>query len=270
LNRWQCTALYTSPRYYGLLARDDSGLGMPSVRMAVSTTSSLSAAVAKDFFQRYDLPLIQALGVIELGLVAANFENPLRYWHSVGKPAGRMQMRIVNPDADGCGELAVSGPGVFDAYAAPWVPREEVLVAGWFHTGDIARQDADGRFYLLSRKTSVINRAGQKIFPEEVEAILNQHPQVLESRVFGRPHPRHGAVVEAEVVLASPSSAALENIREYCRRQLAGHKIPAQIHTVTQLPKTAVTGKIRRQAWPVLAGAGLIDACELILSFTSG
>ena len=280
LNRWKCTVLYASPRYYGMLARDDSGLGMPSVRMAVSTTSALSEDVAKDFLRRFDRPLIQALGVIELGLVAANFQHPLRHWRSIGQPAGQMQMRIVNPDADGCGELAVAGPGIFDAYAAPWVPQSQVLNNGWFHTGDIARQDAEGRFYLLSRKTSVINRAGQKIFPEEVEGIINQHPQVLESRVFGRPHARLGEVVEAEVVLAG-ADAELEDIREYCRRQLAGHKIPAQLHVVKELPKTAVTGKLRRETRPIILatpfeaakfvmGAGFLDACELIFSFTSG
>jgi long-chain acyl-CoA synthetase len=280
LNRWKCTGLYTSPRYYGMLARDDSGLGMASVRLAVSTTSSLAENVAKDFLRRFNLPLVQALGVIELGLVAANFQNPIRHWHSVGRPAGRMQLRIVNPDADGCGELEVSGPGIFDAYAAPWVPREQVLVNGWFQTGDIVRQDAAGRFYLLSRKTSIINRAGQKIFPEEVETIINQHPQVLESRVFGRPHARLGEVVEAEVVFAG-ADASPEDIREHCRRQLAGHKIPAQIHAVTELPKTAVTGKIlrgarqtitatRSGAAKIVMGAGFLDTCELIFSFTSG
>ena len=79
------------------------------------------------------------LGVIELGLVSLNTDDPRGRWNSVGHPAGDFRVRIYNPDADGCGEVAVAGPGIFDAYVAPWVPRDQVLRDGWFFTGDIGR-----------------------------------------------------------------------------------------------------------------------------------
>lgn len=248
LNHRQGTVLYAAPRYFGMLARDDSGIQMPSVRLAISTTSALPEDVARDFHRRFKLPLIPALGVIELGLVAINFKAPLKRWNSVGQPAGDFRVCIAGPDADGGGELAVAGPGILDAYVAPWIPREQILRDGWFYTGDIARRDAAGHIYLVGRKTSVINRAGQKIFPEEVETVLNRHPDVRESHVFSRQDPRLGEVVEAELVLER-DDANLDDIREFCRTHLAAFKIPSRINIVPELSRTAVTGKIRR--WPL-------------------
>jgi long-chain acyl-CoA synthetase len=247
VKRWKGTVLYAAPFHYAMLARDASGVRIPSVRCAISTTCALPQAVADDFFQRFNLPLVQGLGVIELGLVALNTAAPREHWASVGRVAGDFRVRIVNPDADGCGELAVAGPGLFDAYVAPWVPREEVLHDGWFFTGDIARLAEDGFLYLLSRKTAVINLAGRKVFPEEIEAVLNRHPSVRESRVVGRPHPHLGEVVEAEIVLSSPD-AKLDSLPAFCREHLAGYKIPTRFTRVAALPRTPVTGKIRRAA----------------------
>jgi long-chain acyl-CoA synthetase len=158
-----------------------------------------------------------------------------------------MKVRIVNPDAAGVGEVAVSGPGIFDAYAAPWLPRDQVLRDGWFLTGDLGRMDAAGYLFLLSRKTAVINLAGRKVFPEEIEAVLDRHPAVRESRVSGRSHPHLGEVVEAELVLAQPD-ANLDTIREYCREHLASYKIPTRFSVVAVLPRTPITGKILRAA----------------------
>ena len=154
-------------------------------------------------------------------------------------------MRLVHPDENGCGELVVAGPGMFDAYTVPWIPRDQVLSDGWFHTGDIARIDPDGFVFLLSRQIAVINLAGRKVFPEEIEAVLNRHPAVRESRVYGRSHPHLGEVVEAELVLA-PDGASLDSVREFCRVHLASYKIPTRFTVVSALPRTPVTGKIRR------------------------
>ena len=247
INRWKGTVLYAAPFHFAMLARDNSNLQISSVRLAVSTTCALPQDTSADFQKRFGIPLAQALGVIELGLVALNTEDPRARWNSVGKPAGDLQVRIVNPDENGCGELAVSGPGVFDAYVAPWIPREQVLRDGWFFTGDIGRFDADGFLFLLSRKTAVINLAGRKVFPEEIEAVLNRHPSVCESRVYGKPHPHLGEVVEAELVLAQPE-AGIDPIRQYCREHLASYKVPMRYIIVAALPRTAVTGKIRRAA----------------------
>lgn len=245
-NRWRASVLYASPFHYALLARDRSDLALPSVRLAVSTTCALPEDVAEDFVRRFGLPLVQALGLIELGLVSLNSDDPRGRWNSVGRPLKPHRVRIVAPEADGVGEVAIAGPGFFDAYAAPWLPRESVLRDGWFHTGDLGWLDADGFLFLVGRKAAVINLAGRKVFPEEIETVLNRHPAVLESRVFGRRHAHLGEVVEAEVVLAQPHPEA-EALRDYCREHLAPYKVPTRLHVVSRLPRTTATGKIRRE-----------------------
>ena len=245
VNRWHGTILYAAPFHYALLARDTSEVRLDSVRLAVSTTCALTQDVAEDFYKRFDRPLVQALGIIELGLVTLNIDDPLGRWNSVGRPASGQRIKINAPDENGCGELSVAGAGFFDAYVAPWLSRETIAPDGWFHTGDIARLDEDGFLFLISRKNAVINLAGRKVFPEEIEAVLDRHPAVHESRVFARAHPHLGEIVEADLVL-NQFDADLDSLRTFCRAHLADYKIPVRFNRVNALPRTAVTGKIRR------------------------
>lgn len=244
-NRWQGTVLYAAPFHYSMLARDSSGLKLPSVRLAVSTTCSLTQEVSVNFRQRFGLPLSQALGVIELGLVCVNVDDPVTRWDSVGRSLSNYAVNIRNADSDGYGEVVVSGPGIFDAYANPWTSRDQSMPDGWFATGDIARMDSQGYLFLAGRKTAVINLAGRKVFPEEIESVLNCHPAVCESHVYGSAHPHLGEVVEAEVVLREPIATAL--LRDFCRGRLSADKVPSHFQIVTFIPKTVVTGKICRQ-----------------------
>jgi long-chain acyl-CoA synthetase len=244
VNRWRGTVLYAAPFHYALLARDNSDAKISSVRLAVSTTCSLPQDVAENFHQRFGLRLTPALGVIELGLVCVN-DNPAARADSVGRPQPDYAVHIRNPDSDGYGEIVFAGPGFFDAYDNPWTPREQLMPDGWFATGDIGRVDAQGYLFLAGRKVAVINLAGRKVFPEEIETVLNRHPDVRESRVFGATHPHLGETVEAEIVLNAPD-AGLDSVRAFCREQLASYKIPTRFTVVNALPRTPVTGKIRR------------------------
>ena len=244
-NRWQGTVLYAAPFHYSMLARDSSGLKLPSVRLAVSTTCPLPEEAAEGFSRRFGLPLSQALGVIELGLVCVNVDDPVNRWNSVGRPLSKYAVNIRDSDRDGFGEVVVSGPGIFDAYANPWTSRDQVMPDGWFATGDIGRVDAQGYLFLAGRKTAVINLAGRKVFPEEIESVLNRHPSVSESRVYGSAHPHLGEVVEAEVVLREAITTSA--LRDFCRAHLSADKVPSQYHVVKLIPKTAVNGKICRQ-----------------------
>ena len=245
VNRWRGTVLYAAPFHYAMLARDKSPARLDSVRLAIATTCALPKDVALDFHKRFGLPLVQALGIIELGLVSLNTDDPCGRWNSVGRPLSSLQVKIIAPDENGCGELSVAGPGFFDAYVVPWLPRQTLSPDGWFHTGDLARLDAEGFLFLISRKNAVINLAGRKVFPEEIEAVLNQHPDVGESMVYARAHPHLGEIVEADLVLNKPA-ADLDAIRAFCRARLADYKIPLNFHRVSDLPRTAATGKIRR------------------------
>ena len=244
-HRWTGTVLYAAPFHYSILARDTSGIRLPSLRLAVSTTCSLTHEVALNFERRFGLPLSQALGVIELGLVCANVDDPVARWDSVGRPLPKYAVNIRDAEADGYGDVVVSGPGFFDAYTNPWTNRDQAALDGWFATGDVGRMDSEGYLFLAGRKTAVINLAGRKVFPEEIESVLNRHPAVTESRVYGSAHPHLGEVVEAEVVLREPT--AISVLRDFCRGRLSADKVPSHFHVVKFIPKTVVTGKISRQ-----------------------
>ncbi len=253
INHWQGTVLYAAPFHYAMLARDKSEMKFPSVRLAVSTTCALPQDVAEDFFKRFGLPLTQALGLIELGLPCINVDDAADRWNSVGRAQPDYSVHIRNPDGDGFGEVVISGPGFFDAYDNPWTPREQLMPDGWFVTGDIGRIDKEGYLFLVGRKAAAINVAGRKVFAEEIETVLNRHPAVRESRVFGVAHPHLGETVEAEVVLHGKITP--DALRDFCRAHLSSEKIPSRISIVQNIPRTAVTGKIRRQPAPVTTAA---------------
>jgi long-chain acyl-CoA synthetase len=243
--------LYGAPFHHAQLAAEPSGLPWPTLRLAVSTAASLQAATAQAFQKRFAVPLSQALGIIEVGLPLLNVDAPDDKPESVGKPqpdfAAELRDESGQPVAvNAVGELLIRGPGMFDAYLSPWRLREDVLVDGWFCTGDLAVCDCDGDLTVVGRTHSVINVAGMKCFPEEIETVLGGHPDVKSARVVGRSHPKFGAVPFAEVVARDPANPpSVSSILAHCRNALARYKIPVDFHFVESLPRTA-SGKIRR------------------------
>jgi long-chain acyl-CoA synthetase len=152
----------------------------------------------------------------------------------------------MKPVANGeSGELAVRGPGMFAGYLNPKLERDAVLCNGWFMTGDLAHRGTTGLITIDGRSKSVINVAGHKVFPEDVAAVLEQHPAVLRSRVTTRPHPRLGEIVHAEVQLREANApVATEDILAFCRRRLSSYKAPASIDLVAEISMTP-SGKVR-------------------------
>jgi long-chain acyl-CoA synthetase len=235
------TVLYGAPFHHALLAGEESGRAWPTLRLAVSTAAALPAATADAFLARYGLPLTQGLGVIEVGLPLLNLNAAREKPGSIGRPLPDFAARLGDD-----GALFLRGPGMFDAYLHPWRPRAEVLEDGWFHTGDLARVDDDGDYFLQGRASSVINVAGLKCFPEEIETVLAQCDGVKLARVSGRPHPKVGAVPLAEIVPADPAAPPkVSALIGHCRAQLARYKIPVEFRFVESLPLTA-SGKIKR------------------------
>ncbi|KEO82624.1 class I adenylate-forming enzyme family protein [Tumebacillus flagellatus] len=171
---------------------------------------------------------------------------------SVGVPMFHNEVRIVDNEgrdlpAGETGELWIQGPHVFSGY---WNKPEvfaETLVDGWLRTGDLARRDADGCYYIVGRKKDMIITGGENVYPLEVEHILEQHPSISEVAVVGLPDPKWGEVVTAVVVLAPGAAANGELFKEYCGGKLAGYKIPKRWEFVRELPKTSV-GKIDKKA----------------------
>ena len=244
------TVIYGSPFHYSLLAADKGDFSWPGLRLAVSTAAPLTATVAEGFAARFGKPLVQGLGIIEIGLPLLNTGGAEDAPTAVGRPLPAFDVELRNeegiPVAVGnIGELWIKGPGMFDAYLSPWQPAEEVCVNGWFPTGDLAETDAAGRVFIRGRKKSVINVSGMKVFPEEVEVVLERHPAVACCRVFAIPHPVLGMVPAAEIVAQSGTQPVPREIMAWCRKSLSAFKVPVRIRLVDALAMTP-SGKIRR------------------------
>lgn len=239
----EATVFYGSPFQSALLAAETSKRPWPALRLAVSTAAPLSRPVTQAFQLRYGQPLVQALGIIEMGLPFLNLKHAANKPLAVGAPDD-FEVKLAGGGEEG--ELLLRGPGMFDAYLVPWRRRSEVMQGGWFATGDLARRDPDGTIHLVGRLKSVINVGGSKCFPEEIENILQTHPEVVEVRVYGMSHPHWGELPVAQVVAQNPKDppAAAELIA-FCRQRLASYKIPVRFEWEVVLPRTA-SGKMVR------------------------
>jgi len=253
--RERATLLYASPFHHHLLSKDPSGIALPDVRLAISTAEGLRADVAARFRERFGIALSQALGVIEVGLPVINLADAATKPTALGRPLpaydvwlrGEDGSRLEGPGGpERTGEICIRGPGMFDAYLAPWTPARGVLEPDGFRTGDQGWFDADGALFLAGRRHNRINMAGMKFFAEEVEAVLARHPAVRECRVFARAHPQIGEIPVAEIVLADPAQQPRKSeLIAHCRAELPTYKIPRELRFVAELERT-VTGKVKR------------------------
>ncbi len=247
----QATFLYVTPMHIRMLTSERSGRTLPpSLQRVMSVSSRLDPQAAQDFQARYQVPVSQGFGIIEVGLPIMNIAEAAEHPEAIGRPVRGFEATIVNeamksvPETE-TGQLALRGPGMFSGYLNPPRLREEVLHDGWFLTGDLAHRDSGGRIVLDGRTSSVIHIAGHKVFPEEIAGVLDQHPAVLRSRVFSRPHPQFGEAICAEIQLRNGSSPdTSEEILTFCRRQLSSHKVPTSLEFVAEISMTT-SGKVR-------------------------
>jgi acyl-coenzyme A synthetase/AMP-(fatty) acid ligase len=246
------TFAYGSPWHIRRLAELPAGHDLPStLQRVVSTTTALDATAAADFRRRHGIGVRQGLGIIEVGLpflsAGIDGERP----GELGLPLPDFRVDLLDENGalttGGPGELAIAGPGLFDAYLTPWRPRDTVLHHGAFRTGDRAERMPDGGIRLLGRIKDVINVGGVKVFPLEVESVLSAHPWVALSRVRSAPEVRLGEQVHAEVQLKSDHDPAAvhEALSLWCEERLAPLKRPAAYTVVAHLAMTA-SGKVIR------------------------
>lgn len=169
---------------------------------------------------------------------------------SVGKPQLFVDVRIKDAQgrdvADGePGELLVRGPAVTPGYWELPAVTAEALEKGWLHTGDVARRDEDGYYYIVDRLKDMYISGGENVYPAEIEHVLHTHPAVLEAAVIGVPDERWGEVGKAVVVLNAAGDVSEPVLLELCRRELAGFKVPKSIVFVAALPRNAA-GKVSK------------------------
>ena len=230
------------------------GLDFSPLWACISGSAPLPQEVRDRFEAITGCPIMEGYGLTEAGPVT--HLNPYyreRPPGSIGLPFPSTQAKIMDAKAGDrelppgeVGELAVRGPQVMSGY---WQNPEEtalVLRDGWLFTGDLAKMDEKGYFYIIDRKKDLIIDGGFKIYPREVEEVLYQHPEVLEAVAYGVPDPYRGELVKAVIVPRPGTNLTVEEILEYCRPRLAEYKVPKIVEFRTDLPKSMV-GKVLRR-----------------------
>jgi long-chain acyl-CoA synthetase len=230
-------------------------IDLTSVKFCFSGSAPLPKDVGERFEAMTGATIAEGFGLTEASPVT--HVNPLkgaRKPGSVGIPLGGTDARIVDVEtgtvqqqAGRDGELVVKGPQVMKGYWNRAEATNEVTREGWLYTGDIARMDADGYFFIVGRKKDMIIVSGYNVYPDEVDAVLMAHPAVLEAATIGVPDERRGETVKSFVVLADGQTATADELIEYCRKELAAYKIPREIEFRAELPKSAMLKVLRRE-----------------------
>jgi long-chain acyl-CoA synthetase len=227
---------------------------LATVKACISGSAPLMRETKEKFEALSGGKLVEGYGLSEAP--TATHCNPLygeTRTGSIGLPFPDVDCRIVSLD-DGVtvlptgeiGELVIKGPQVMKGYHNMPTETENTLRDGWLYTGDIARVDEDGYFYIVDRKKELIKPGGYQVWPREVEEVIMKHPKVLEVGVAGIPDPYRGETVKAWVVLKPGETVTVDDIREWCKKELAAFKVPTEVEFRTELPKTTV-GKILRR-----------------------
>jgi long-chain acyl-CoA synthetase len=249
-NRHRGTMLYASPIQIRLLANDSGIEKMPSLKKVISTSAGISLDVCHAFKKRFDKDVSQAYGIIEIGLPMINLKKSAAFPDAVGYAVPGYTIEILDDayhplPVGAIGHLGIKGPGMFDAYLFPAKMRSDILVNGYFLTADYASKAEDGLIKIEGRMKSVINVSGIKVFPEEVEAVLEEIPAIKLARISSSPHPLMGQIIEGELVLHEGKTIDIEEVLLYCRKRLSSFKAPQRLKIVSSLALTN-TGKIVR------------------------
>lgn len=227
---------------------------LSSIKACVSGGAPLPLEVAKQFEAISGARLVEGYGLSETSPVThANPVHGQRKEGSIGIPMPDTDAKIVDPESKKTlpvgeiGELAVKGPQVMQGY---WNMEKEtaaILKDGWLYTGDIARMDEDGYFYIVDRKKDMIIAGGFNIFPREIEEVLFKHPKILEAAVIGAEDEYRGETVKAFIVCKEGQRLTEKEVLDYCKANLAPFKVPKLIEFVDSLPKSTVGKVLRRE-----------------------
>lgn len=238
--------------YIGLLAVPDRGrFDTSALRIAASGGASLPVEVLHGVERAFGFTLLEGYGLSETSPVAS-FNHPDRPTKpgSIGTPIRGVEFGLWDENdaevADGeIGEIVIRGENVMKCYWNQPEATDEAMRGGWFHSGDLARRDEDGCYFIVDRKKDMINRSGYNVYPREVEEILYTHPAVAEAAVFGVPDETCGEEVAALVTLKDGAAATAEELRDHVKEQIAAYKYP-RIIRFGPIPK-GPTGKILKR-----------------------
>ena len=227
------------------------GLKTDQLRFAMCGSAPVPAELLKRFEETFRCLVIEGYGLSE-STCRSTFNPPdeRRRLGSCGQPIGN-EMKVVDDNdievANGeLGEIVLRGANILKGYFKNPKATERAFRNGWFHTGDVGYRDADGFYFIVDRKSDMIIRGGENIYPREIDEVLYQHPAVAAAATIGVPDPLYGEEVAAFVVLKEGSPASEENLIAYCKQSLADYKCPKSIRIVGEIPK-GPTGKLLKR-----------------------
>jgi long-chain acyl-CoA synthetase len=229
-----------------------------NMRVAVSGGAALPVEIIKQFEDRFHVQILEGYGLSETSPLAT-FADPSRAPRpgSIGVPIWGVECKLVDDDwntvagADVVGEIAIRGHNIMRGYYNRPEATAEVMNDGWFRTGDLARRDDDGFYYIVDRARDMVIRGGFNVYPREIEEVLVSHPDVSLAAVIGVPHDTHGEEVKAFVILTEGATITADELVAWAKDQMAAYKYPRIVEFVSALPMTS-TGKILKRE---LAGA---------------
>lgn len=245
------TFLYMSPFHYHLMCESSvfNASMLKHARLAITTAMPMDRNLADKFYAKFNIRPRQAYGIIEVGLPCIDLDEKEFKPGVVGKPLPSCELKIRQPDKNGVGTIVLRSPGMFDGYLHPFCIREDVCENGFFNTGDIGFIDESGQLVIVGRSKNIINFAGMKIFPYEVEDILRSFKTVKDASVYGIKDPIYGEKPQADIVFNTDTKSddeLLNELRKFCYANLAPYKVPKAFNICDELERT-VSGKILRR-----------------------
>ncbi|TDB85115.1 long-chain fatty acid--CoA ligase [Actinomadura sp. KC216] len=242
--------------YWGLLTDDTSEEDIATIRenlrVAVSGGSALPMEVLKGIKQKFDVDILEGYGLSETSPVAS-FNRPDRPTKpgSIGLPVWGVEMKLIDDEwkvieGEGPGEIAIRGHNIMKGYYGRPDATAAAIQDGWFRTGDVARRDDEGYYYIIDRSKDMIIRGGYNVYPREIEEVLMTHPDVSLAAVVGVEHPSHGEEIKAYVIRTPDASVTEDELVEWGKEQFAAYKYPRIVEFRDELPMTA-TGKILKR-----------------------
>jgi long-chain acyl-CoA synthetase len=256
LERDRVTVFEGVPTMYSALLHHPQrdAFDLSPLRLCISGGAALPVEVLRQFEAAFGCAVLEGYGLTETSPVASfNQLGQPRKPGSIGTPIPDVEMKVVDdagndvPQGE-AGEIVIRGYNVMKGYwNRPDATAEAIDADGWFKTGDIARVDEDGYFFIVDRKKDLVIRGGYNVYPREIEDVVYEHPAVREAAVIGVPHADLGEEVAAVVALVDDADATPEEIRDYVKERVAAYKYPRHVWVVDELPK-GPTGKILKRA----------------------
>jgi long-chain acyl-CoA synthetase len=248
------THFYGVPTMYGALLHhpERESFDTSALRICITGGASMPVEVLRGFEDAFGAKVMEGYGLSETSPVAcSNHPDKERKAGSIGTPIEGVEMQVVdeddNPVAQGeVGEIVIRGHNIMKGYWQRPEATAEAMRGGWFHSGDMARTDEDGYFYIVDRKKDLIIRGGYNVYPREVEEVLYEHPKIREAAVVGVPHDEWGEEIGAAVVLHDGEELPPEEVGAYVKERIAAYKYPRVVWFIDELPK-GPTGKILKR-----------------------